>query len=99
MKLDSTGLVATQLGQYPETRDNDLLLVFKVWMAQMGGLNEVEARVLRQILRAHNNKLISNFETIRRTRQKLQEENPDLRGKKYNNRQDQAEKFRKEIVK
>ncbi len=99
MKLDSSGLVASQLGQDPKTRDNDLLLVFRVWIAQLGSVSEGERIVLRKILRAHDNKLISNFETIRRTRQKLQEENPSLRGKKYNNRQDQAEKFRKEIVK
>ena len=99
MKLDSTGLVAKQLAQDPKSRDNDLLLVLKVWIEQMGGLSDAELIVFRKVLRAHNNKLISNFETIRRTRQKLQEENPDLRGKKYNNRQDQAEKFRKEIVK
>ena len=38
-------------------------------------------------------------ESIRRTRQKLQEENPDLRGKKYELRQQEAEKTRESINK
>jgi hypothetical protein len=99
MKLDSSRLVASELTQHPDTRDNDFLLSLNIWVKQMGKISKDEWLFLRKLLTAHNEKKISNFETIRRTRQKLQEENPSLRGRKYHDRQNQAEKFRKEIVK
>lgn len=40
---------------------------------------------------------LTNPETIRRIRQKLQEKNPALRGEKYNNRKSAGDDFRKNI--
>lgn len=62
-----------------ETRDNDNLLLSIIWQDDI--LNE----------RLHNsdfwylleNGMLTNFESVRRVRQKIQEENPELRGTKY----------------
>lgn len=67
--------------QFP-TRDDDHLLTFEFWYKQ--GINpRTQART---ILKKLNAGLLAGTETIRRTRQKLQEENERLRGKLYEER-------------
>lgn len=63
-----------------ETRDDDNLLIANIWKKQimLNGGGEFFEHFL-------TNKLAS-AETIRRTRQRLQEQNIGLRGKKYNQR-------------
>ena len=48
-------------------------------------------------LRLYSEGRLTNAETIRRVRQKLQEENPDLRGTVDGLRKEQAEQVKKEI--
>jgi hypothetical protein len=100
MKRDTTSTVASMLRQYPKTRDNDFLLILKVWVIELGSVADEELKkAFRILLKAYNDKEVSNFESIRRSRQKLQEENRELRGEKYFSRQEQGELFRKEINK
>ena len=89
------GTVYTILKQNPETRNNDKKLIKEVWRKQFPGLlNMSSERLMYYLL---NNKL-ANPESIRRNRQKLQEENENLRGYVYKMRH-QAEKEFREYIK
>jgi hypothetical protein len=59
-----TGLVEEIMKRYPQTRDSDKELIIGVLQASGAGLSERQREILRSI----------NFESIRRYRQKLQEE-------------------------
>jgi hypothetical protein len=98
--MDKPDLVSDMLKNFPKTRDDDFLLILRVWLVELGSNASVETKkCFKFLLDAYHTKQISNFETIRRRRQKLQEENPGLRGDKYYSRQAQGELFRQEIVK
>lgn len=98
MARETASIVNELLRQFPKTRDNDFLLVLRTWILELGpSATEEMKQCFRTLLNAYEHKAISNFESVRRSRQKLQEENPELRGQKYHARQEQAELFRKEI--
>jgi len=75
-------VVERLLFEQPATRDNDRLLMFKVWAEQNPSLRNPFYRLF---------KFADDFikgryydpESIRRSRQKAQEKYPELRGEKY----------------
>ena len=69
------------LQKYPETRDNDNILLAKIWWDEVPTGSNIYHFFERLI-----DSELTNFESIRRCRQKLQEENPELRGAKYKKR-------------
>jgi len=82
------------LVNHPELRDNDELLILEV--------NTFFGRVIKTRhsqygvgyfipKRYVTEKKLIKFESIRRTRQKIQEEMPELRGKSYSKRQEEAQ--------
>lgn len=75
------------LAQYPATRDDDRKLIGAVYMMFYGV--DVNAPFKDILL---NDKL-PNFETIRRCRQKAQEENEALRGKRDKERIDNQKEY------
>jgi len=80
------------LQKYPETRDCDLKLVAMYW----SNFDECHASVtINQIYNGH----VTHFESIRRIRQKLQEQNEDLRGVRYKTRKNKLEKEVRETIK
>ena len=64
------------LEKYPKLRDDDFLLVGAVYSVFYGVANT--DRFL-DVMKNHEAKHLPSFETIRRTRQKVQEERGDLR--------------------
>lgn len=76
-------LVKLVLEKYPETRDNDNKLLFKVWETEMPDLNAYLYKGFKNMIILGE---LSHFESIRRNRQKLQAEYPELRGERYNKR-------------
>ena len=83
------------LHKYPALRDNDSKLIANFWFYQIGEiLNEMKAP---ELLKMFADGDLVNPETIRRVRQKLQEQTPYLRGNKYNKRMEQSEYVRKSI--
>ena len=68
-------MVRTQLESRPDTRSDDRLLVYNLYRDNYGIVNDKWVNVIF-------NKELPNFETIRRCRQKLQQENEDLRATK-----------------
>ena len=89
--------VKVLLLRHPELRMNDELLILEV-NAMYGYAKKLKSNqygsgyfIPENLVRKR--KLIK-FESIRRVRQKLQEENPELRDKRYNVRQREAEAMR-----
>jgi hypothetical protein len=81
-------LVRQLLEQYPQTRDNDNLLMSLIWRR--------ESNLFNFFSRFECGKLTSP-ETIRRCRQSLQKANPELRGKMYELRQKHQAKVKKDL--
>ena len=81
------------LALYPKLRDNDNKLIANIWYNQMKNKKATAADLLQAL---SDGKLIKP-ESIRRCRQKVQEQNPHLRGTKYKAKQEQGNEFRDEI--
>lgn len=83
LKIKDT--VEQLLTEYPETRDNDELLILKVWALQEPRLRSAGYAFYEFAVKYKVGKF-ANAESIRRSRAKLQEVNPSLRGKRYEER-------------
>lgn len=83
-----TEIVRELLEKKPELRDNDNLLMSTIWKDQ--------SNILNFFHRFESGKLHSP-ESIRRARQKLQEDNPHLRGELYEIRQKRQVKVQQEL--
>lgn len=75
-------------------RDSDNQLIKAVWVTQIKRLNEMTAADLLNLLASGH---LANPETIRRCRQKIQEENKALRGKTYRMRKSIGKDMKKSI--
>lgn len=80
MIKETKEIVLFYLETYPETRDSDLLLISLIWQSQN------ETLYTSEFFKAFKDGRFTNPESIRRSRQKWQEERPDLRGKNYKER-------------
>jgi hypothetical protein len=69
--------VMNLLNADPRTRDNDELLTALIWH------RETKATSVLEFLTNYSERKYTSAESIRRCRQKLQEEFPGLRGKSY----------------
>lgn len=76
----------------PMYRDNDRKLLARIWAlyleAKGKSLKEISAYELMVMFVQEE---VPHFESIRRTRQKIQETIPELRGKKYKERHQKSE--------
>lgn len=68
-------MVREVLEQYPDTRSDDRLLIYTIYRNYYGIVNDKFVNVIMR----HD---LPNFESIRRCRQKIQEECEELRGDK-----------------
>ena len=80
------------------TKDNDDRLIALFWWYEVGG-EEIEKMSANDLLFMFANHKLTNPETIRRCRQKLQEEFPGLRGLSYKSRKKEGEVVKQEINK
>ena len=90
-------LVTQFLEDFPETRDNDNLLLLKVWSKQNPKLKDKGYTFGEFAVGLLLEETYANFESVRRARQKVQEENEHLRGNNYRGRKDAAEEVRQGI--
>jgi hypothetical protein len=74
--------VTNCLEQVPEARDNDRLLILKIWAYQNENLRAPKYEFVNFAALFLDGQYIDP-ESIRRCRQKVQEQRPDLRGVKY----------------
>jgi len=78
------------LRNFPETKDCDLKLTARYW-AKFDNCSDF-------ISQLYNGNL-THFESIRRMRQRLQQDNEDLRGLRYKTRKNKLEKEVRELIK
>lgn len=85
-------LVTRWLRESPETRDDDGLLCATIWYYEaksQGLLNDTMA-----FLFAYSKGKFTSAETITRSRRKVQEMNPELRGRNYQIRKQAGKQFK-----
>ena len=68
-------------------RDNDNKLIANIYLKEMGGLEKVKQMSGFDVLNTLANGSLTSTESIRRTRCKLQEDYPEVRGKLYAEKQ------------
>lgn len=87
---DLSDIVKKVLTKYPDARDDD----FKVIGHVVKALNpEAMNLTFGQALWNHNKLDLPSFETIRRTRQKIQHDHPELRGEIYQKRMEKQTEY------
>jgi hypothetical protein len=93
-KIESIKSIVHQiLKNHPETRDNDRLLMLKVWAIQNPRLRDERFNFIsfsHGFIKAD----YADPESIRRARQKIQENHIEMRGLYYHNRKELSTKTR-----
>lgn len=97
MKIENISSTVKMLLQtFPDTRDDDNLLILKVWAEENPSIRTKGFSFVdfsKQLLAGN----FSSTESIRRCRQKCQQEFPHLRGKIYKMRHAEQEKVKEEL--
>jgi len=90
--------VKALLEKHPHLRDSDNKLIATIWKFDLLKIG-IRPRLANAeyFLELYSKEKLTNAETIRRVRQKIQEENPDLRGTVNEARQKEGEEVRKQI--
>ena len=81
----------------PRARDNDRLLMVKIWAIQELKLRDPNFPFKSGFALSFIDGQFIDPESIRRARQKIQEKYPHLRGSNYKGRQDHSHQVRKEF--
>lgn len=96
MKKEIKQKVRSILELIPSTRDNDNELIATYWENELGyEIINLSAETFLKIYA--NSNVLTSAESIRRNRQKIQEQNENLRGNNYVIRQKLGEEIRKSI--
>lgn len=97
MKMDIKQTVIDLLNQYSEFKDNDQQLVAWFWKLEMEAHGYPSSMPTQTFFKLMAFGKLTSSDTITRVRRLVQEENPALRGKKYNERQAKQEKVKQEL--
>ena len=97
MKMHIKQTVIDLLNQYSEFKDNDQQLVAWFWKLEMEAHGYPSSMTTQTFFKLMAFGKLTSSDTITRVRRLVQEENPSLRGKKYNERQAKQEKVKKEL--
>ena len=85
------------LTEYPHLRDDDNKLIANMWTAEIGGANHLKTITGYDVMSVLASSQLTNSESIRRCRQKIQEHNIHLRGKSYKKRKDNQDPFKDQL--
>ncbi len=86
--VNKQSIVKNLLSKHPHLRDDGLALLSTVWKIEIQKTNQsINKLSAFELLTLIANKKVSNPESIRRVRAKIQEEVPELRGEKWLKRQ------------
>lgn len=91
-------IVRELLEKYPDLRDNDSKLVATLYYKNYGGREAFEKKTAMEFLIDFSKGLLPLPDHITRVRRKLQEQFPELRGSKYEERHKIEFETRKEII-
>jgi len=78
-----TKVISYLLEKYPHLRDDDYKLIATVWKMEVEQDNNIRTMSAMKLLTLMANGKLSNPESIRRSRQKIQQEVESLRGENY----------------
>jgi hypothetical protein len=95
--LEIRATVKELLYKFPKTRDDDRLLILKVWAEQDPDLKH-DSYSFRRFAYKYLDYKFADTESIRRSRQILQKEYPELQGEKYKQRHGKEQDDWKEDV-
>ena len=84
------------LEKSPHLKDDDKKLIATIWWHELRELG-IDPEPFRRLLDLFVDGSLSNPESIRRTRQKLQQEYPGLRGEIYKKRHQHQEQVKEEL--
>lgn len=79
-------LIIQLLNQHPHLRDDDNKLIATIWKKEL----KSNSHSALEFLQMYADKRLTNAESIRRCRAKIQELSPELRGLKYKARHEAA---------
>ena len=79
-------LIIQLLNQHPHLRDDDNKLIATIWKKEL----KSNSHTALEFLQMYADKRLTNAESIRRCRAKIQELSPELRGLKYKARHEAA---------
>lgn len=87
--------VRAYLVRYESLRDSDSSLIASIW--HLEAVKDNPSLTAKELLDAYARGELTNAEAIRRARQKIQENEPSLRGKNYQGRKVEEEAVRSGI--
>tara|TARA_R110000764_G_scaffold17660_1_gene48396 strand:- start:203 stop:511 length:309 start_codon:yes stop_codon:yes gene_type:complete len=92
-------IIKNLLTKYPNLKDNDNKLIANYWNLELKNKNkDINILTASDLLSMYAQSQLTNAETIRRMRAKLQEEVPSLRGRAYELRKGTIQdKWRKDL--
>ena len=97
MKLYNKQLIIKLLTKHEHLRDSDLALISNIWWIELKDAGLHESSIF-DMLTYFSNDNLTNPESIRRARQKVQEEMPELRGKSYQKRHKEEKNFKEKVI-
>jgi hypothetical protein len=92
-------VVTTALEKYPHLRDDDNRLVAYIWWKNLKDNKIPEDIITMDFLQLYANNELPQADVITRARRKVQEDNPNLRGKLWNERHQLKEEVKNNINK
>jgi hypothetical protein len=97
MNLTTKDKVKSLLINYPHLRDSDERLIATYWMREVGSKDALDYMSATKFLTNFVEGAYTSPESIRRMRQKIQEQDESLRGKSYQKRQKLEQDVRSKI--
>jgi hypothetical protein len=92
--VDNKKLVRYVLERHPDAKDSDFRLYG--WCCAMVK-PDVMNLPFKEVMWRHKELELPSFDTIQRTRQQLQHDHPELRGKAYKARMEKQEEYREKF--
>tara|TARA_R110001583_G_scaffold22461_3_gene84302 strand:+ start:4032 stop:4349 length:318 start_codon:yes stop_codon:yes gene_type:complete len=92
-------IIKNLLIKYPNLKDSDNKLIANYWNLELKNKNkDIDNMTASDLLSMYASSQLTNTESIRRMRAKLQEDYPELRGKAYQLRKGKIQdKWRKDL--
>ena len=96
MKLHNKDVIIDLLTNKEHLRDNDQALIANIWWRELVTRGKDKSTAF-EVLKIFSEGKLSNPESIRRSRQKIQEEQPELRGISYRARHREQDNVKEQL--
>ncbi|MEY4334563.1 MAG: hypothetical protein RLZZ196_3313 [Bacteroidota bacterium] len=96
MKLHNKDVIIDLLTNKEHLRDNDQALIANIWWRELVTQGKDKSTAF-EMLKVFSEGKLSNPESIRRARQKIQEEQPELRGQSYRARHREQDNVKEQL--